>query len=92
MIVENKEETLKKANEVSTKILSLIIKETKDFFCDDDPAEQIYLGCHIVGGLLTKMCISLEEYGKIYGIPNLDIKKVKEFINTISDEYIIVKK
>lgn len=92
MIVANKEATLEKANEISSKIISLMTEETKSFACDDDPAEQIYLGCHIVGSLLAKISLSLKNYADIYGIPSLTIESVIEWINLISNEHIKVNK
>lgn len=88
MIVSDKEASLKKANEISNKILALIIEEIKNFSCDDDPAEQIYLECHVVGNLLAKICISLENFGETYSIPNLSTKSINEWINIIAEENI----
>lgn len=91
MIVENKEATLNKANEISSKLLKIIIEDTKDFNCEDDPAEQIYLISHVIGNLLAKSCLSLEEYGKIYGIENLTYDSILEWITLITKEMIQVK-
>lgn len=90
MIVANKEATLEKANDISSKIISLITEETKSFDCEDDPAEQIYLACHIVGSLLAKISISLKNYADIYGIDSLTYNSVSEWINTIANEHIKV--
>lgn len=88
MIVKDKELTLIKADEITSMIMKLISEETKNFFPDDDPAEQIYLGCHVMGSLLAKILISLEGYGNIYGIPNLTIKSMSEWVNQITTEYV----
>ena len=92
MIVENKELTLNKANEIASKLLKIIIEDTKDFNCQDDPAEQIYLISHIIGNLLNKSCLSLEEYGKIYGIENLTFESILEWITLITKEIVKVGK
>jgi histidinol dehydrogenase len=92
MIVADKVASLEKANEIASKLLSLIIEESKKFNCDDDPAEQIYLGCHIIGSLLAKLSISLENFGKIYAIPNMTTKSINEWINLIAGEHILINK
>ena len=91
-VVENKQASIEKANEISSKIMNLIAEETKKFDCDDDPAEQIYLACHIAGCFLSKVCLSLEGYAEIYDIKNLDCKSVSEWINVISNETISLNK
>jgi hypothetical protein len=88
MIVKDKVISLVKANEISVKIMKIISEETKNFHPDDDPAEQIYLACHILGNLKSKILISLEGYGKIYGISNMTIKSINEWISNISNEYL----
>jgi len=88
MIVKDKELTLIKANEISSHIMKIISEETKNFHPDDDPAEQIYLACHTLGNLMAKILVSLEGYGKIYNIQNLNIKSMNEWVNKISDEYL----
>lgn len=88
MIVQDKVATMHKAHEVSAKIISMITNETKDFTCEDDPAEQIYLACHILGSLTAKILISLEGYGKIYAIPNLTIASIKEWTDLIAREHL----
>jgi hypothetical protein len=92
MIVENKELTIEKANDISSKLILMISSESKSFVCEDDPAEQIYLGCHILGSLLAKVCISLEGYGQIYGIKNLNKESIMEWINKIANENIGLNK
>ena len=88
MIVKKQKETIEKAAEIGTKVVGLISKEISIYGCEDDPAESIYLSVHILGNLLAKVYLSLENYGEIYGIPNLTIKSLKEWINTIADEHI----
>jgi len=88
MIVKNKESTINKANEIASKLLKMIAEDTKDFNCEDDPAEQIYLISHVMGNLLAKSCLSLEEYGKIYGILDLTYESILRWINLITKETI----
>src|SRR5260221_11266 len=88
MIVENKLNSLEKANDISSKLLSFITEETKNFDCSDDPAEQIYLGCHIAGNLIAKICISLQGYGKIYGINKMTSDFTLQYISSIAKEHI----
>jgi hypothetical protein len=87
-IVENKEASLNKANEIASKLITFISTEMKSFECEDDPAEQIYVGVHTVGILIAKLCFSLNEYGKIYGIPKLTVKAVHEWVAEIAKENI----
>lgn len=92
MIVKNKEASICKANEMATKLLGLIVKESQQFNCEDDPAEQIYLGIHCIGNLIAKICISIEGYSKIYGIPNSEPDYIKECINDITNEYLKINR
>lgn len=86
MIVENKEETLNKANKISSKIIRFISNEFEKEEVTADPAENAYLSCHIIGILLAKTCVSLEGYGETYGIPNFNIDLIKGWINEIAKE------
>lgn len=88
MIVEDKLKTIEKAKEISSKFFKIINDEVKEFKCDDDPAEQMYLASHIAGIFLSQVCVAMDSYGKIYGIPNLNFSVVKEWINIIADENI----
>jgi len=88
MIVKDKQSTIVKANEVSTKLIEKMNALTIDFDCDDDPAEQIYLACHIVGSLTAKICLSLHGYGKTYGIPKMNYNNINDWIESITKEYI----
>lgn len=88
MIVADKEASIEKANEISHKLLSLITDEAKDFKCEDDPAENIYLVIHTVGSLMSKVAIALQGYGEIYGIEKLLPETSIEWISAISREHI----
>ncbi len=88
MIIADKEASLEKANEISAKLLSFITEEIKAFNCDDDPAEQIYLGCHIIASLLARLTISLKNFGDIYSILNLTTDSIIQWIITITNEHI----
>lgn len=92
MIVENKTATLDKANDISNKLINLMIAEMKDFNCDDDPAEHIYLALHILGNIVAKISFSLKNYGDIYGIDNLTSNAIISWITTISNEIILANK
>ncbi len=87
-VVADKQRSILKADEVSAKIINIIMEETRDYPCDDDPAEQIYLATHIMGSLLAKISISLESYGKTFGIPNLTCEYMGGWINKIAEEHI----
>lgn len=88
MIVENKEITLEAANKISSKIISIIQEEAKDFGDSDDPAEQIYLASHILGSLIAKVAISLKNYGDMYSISSLTTTSIIEWIIAIANENI----
>lgn len=88
MIVEDKEYTLKKANEISSIVIKLIMRKLKKLNIADDPAEQTYITCHIMGILNSKICLGLEGYGKIYSIPNMDRKAIYKWIERITEENI----
>lgn len=92
MIVEDKIATIEKANEISKRLMEVISEESKNFNDADDPAEQIYLGCHIIGNLLAKICISLETYGQIYSINNLNCESISKWINVIANEHVELNK
>jgi hypothetical protein len=92
MIVADKEKSLKKADEIAIKILDLITEETKDFQCEDDPAEHSYLAVHAMGNIIARICMSLEGYGNIYGIPNMTSDAIQSWIHIISNEYLKINK
>jgi hypothetical protein len=92
MIVENKEKSLYKADEISKKIMSLISNELKEFNPSDDPAEQIYICLHTVGILLTKIVTVLVGYGKIYNIKGLNEDIIYKWIGIIAKENIELNK
>ena len=88
MIVQDKVASLTKAFDISSKILSFMAREIKKFASDDDPAEKIYLACHIVGHLNAKVLISLDGYAQTYAIEDLNTEKLKEWTGIITNEYI----
>lgn len=92
MIVKDKQETLDRASIISNKVIEFLINEMKNFNLDDDPAEYIYLWIHTIASIFAKLCVSLDGYGKIYVIPNLDINKIYEWVNLITKEYIELNK
>lgn len=92
MIVENKDLTLQKANDIANNLLQFIGKESKEFNCEDDPAEHIYLMLHIAAILNSKICMVLEEQGKTYGIDKLTCQAVKSWIEAIGEEYLDANK
>ncbi len=88
MIVSDKAKTLLIANELSNQILMFVSKESEKLkYNMDDPAEHIYLACHIFGMLLCKVSVAYADYGTIYAIPNLTKESIHEWIIKISDEY-----
>jgi hypothetical protein len=88
MIVKDKEATLKVANEIVAKMISLMSEEVKKFKCDDDPAEQIYLVTHIIAIMTSKVSMLIEGYGKTYGIENLTCDEAYSWIDSITEEII----
>jgi len=92
MIVQDKEASITLANQISAKLLSIITDEIKSFNISEDPAEQIYLGSHIIGSLFAKVAIALEGYGKIYNIPSLNTESISDWINLIAKENIKLNK
>jgi hypothetical protein len=92
MIVKDKESTINLANQISSKLLSIITEEIKTLNISEDPAEQIYLGSHIVGSLFSKVVLALEGYGKIYNIGGLNADSIYDWINVIAKENIELNK
>lgn len=92
MIVQDKESSITLANEISAKLLSIITEEVKNYNLSEDPAEQIYLGSHIIGSLFAKVALALEGYGKIYNIPKLTTDTISDWINVIAKENIKLNK
>lgn len=92
MIVQNKQATLEKANDISSKLMTLMSDELKSFTPSDDPAEQIYLACHTIGNLLAKIYISLDGYAKIYNIAGLNKDTIKDWVCLICDENLKINK
>lgn len=88
MIVKNSQETIKKADEVSTELLKCMLTSTVGYDCEDDPAEQIYFASHCLGSLLAKVIISLDSYAKTYGIQNMTPAKVVEWVSKICMEHV----
>lgn len=91
MVVSNKEASILKANDISTKLLDIIVKDSVEF-CDDDPAENAYLFVHSVGSLIYKISIILERYSLIYGIDKMNKEQIHSWINMISTEYLMQHK
>lgn len=90
-IVKDKVASIVKADEVATLLADTIKQEANAFDCDDDPAEFIYLSVHIMGSLLAKMLVSLEGYAHTYGIQNLTVKAIQEWVKVVTKENIIMK-
>jgi hypothetical protein len=88
MIVENKEKAIETAFTISNRLIDLMKSEALNYGEHADPAEQIYLHVHIISLLLSQMIIQLVNYGKIYGIDNLTLKSIKDWVETTTEEYI----
>jgi transcriptional regulator of aromatic amino acid metabolism len=87
MVVADKAAIINAADKLSAEILDLICKHGKDLKTEEnDPAEQAYFIAHAMGILLFKMCYSMEEYSKIYGIKGMTMKTTKEWIDMIYKE------
>lgn len=89
MIVANKMASTEKANEVSKKLLSIIIDELNKFQCEDDPAENIYYVLHIGGIFVAKIALVLKNYGiETHGIEKLNSEISIKLISDIANEHI----
>lgn len=88
MIVADKKKMTDKSDEIVAKILFLIMKETENYDCEDDPAEYIYLDCHILGHLLARMIVILNNYATAHTIEKLNKKEIIRSIRKVSNEYI----
>jgi hypothetical protein len=90
MIVKDKIETLKRAEILSADLMTYVgkrcIESSSEY--DDDPAEHIYMSVHAIGMLCTRLALTLEEYGKIYGIENLTAEKIAEWLSLVISEHI----
>jgi hypothetical protein len=89
MIVEDKEKTIQKADEIAIEALKFISKQMEEYSCIDDPAEQVYLAVHTIGNLTARMCETLDGYSKTYGIERMDKKTVLKWINAIIKAYMV---
>jgi phosphosulfolactate synthase (CoM biosynthesis protein A) len=87
-IVENKQATLEQASQLSLELLEYIGKKCQTSSSEDDPAEHIYLAIHTISALNARVCLALEQYGKIYGIGKLDADTIHDLIKTIAKETI----
>lgn len=88
MIVKDKAATIQKAHEITSIIMKLMAKELEGFHLDDDPAEQIYLTCHVLGNVYARILVILKGYGETYNIPNINFKCITEWIDEITKEYL----
>ena len=84
MIVKDKALTLERANEISDYLLNQLVKKSIESMDGDDPADQIYLAAHIFGQLLCKIALSIEGYGKVYGITGMDAIEFMSWVKEIS--------
>lgn len=87
-IVKNQEEIYQRADEITNKILLNIKDISADAETPDDPAESIYLLIHIISLLTAKVCVTLNGYGKTYGIDNFDIIAIREWIGRYTSTYL----
>lgn len=88
MIVEDPKKMLKKVDEITLKIIELLKSETINIELNDDPAEHIYLAAHVIGNLTARICMLLEGYSKVYGIEAMDHKKIIDWFEYITQDYI----
>lgn len=88
MIIANKAESILKANEISNKLMEIIMAEIRNFECEDDPAENIYLIVHTLSIITSKFCLVLENYSTIYGIENMNKQAAYEWIESATKEYL----
>lgn len=84
-VVKDKQATLEFANKLANHLIQEMAERAQKFYGDNDPAEHIYLMCHTLGNLTAKMCIALEGYGKVYGIPSLTASVVNATIDSIKN-------
>jgi hypothetical protein len=94
MIVKDKMLTIVKADEIANQLLKIIKTESSDFSPQDqasDPSEQIYLGVHIMGNLLAKMCELLEGYGLTYTMDTITKTKAQDWIHFIANEHFLMR-
>ena len=88
MIVADKEKSINKANEISSKIIEMITLECSHFEFEDDPAESIYLMVHTLSILTITMCATLEKYSLTYGIEEMKKEDIYLWIKTATEEYL----
>lgn len=88
MIVQDKLASIEKANEISSKIMAVITEESKQFQCEDDPAENAYLIVHVISILTCRICLVLEKYSLIYGIEKMNKENIYTWIEAATKEYL----
>lgn len=86
--VKDRVKSIQKSQEIADKFMLLITEEIKSWTGEDDPSEHIYLLAHIAGIINSKICITLEGYGKVYGIPKLTCEEAFRWSSVISKEFI----
>lgn len=91
MIVKDKVATIERASILADTLMTYIARHclvsTSEH--DDDPAEHIYMTIHAFGILAMRICFTLEEYCKIYGIEKLSAEKMEEWLRVVIAENII---
>ena len=85
-VVADKEQSIKSASEIASKLMQLVANELKELKLDDDPAEQIYISTHIAARFLVLACMAIDGYGQIYGVQSLTSAKAFEWITEIYKE------
>jgi hypothetical protein len=87
MIVKDKDATRQNADKICKNLFTMITNEMVAYTDEDDPAEIIYALVHIAGNLNARICLGIEQYGKIYNIKNMTAKKTLEWIKVIANEH-----
>lgn len=86
MIVADKEFSLKKADEISLKLIESFSKEIRELKCEDEPAENIYISIHTVCNFAARIILGLHEYIKSHGVEIMTEDVMKEWIQLVIKE------
>lgn len=89
MIVKDPQKTIEYAHKFAIEVIDRIMKS--NFECEDDPAEYIYLYVHICAKLTSLMLMTIEAYGNVYGMENLNHITIHGWINKLVKEYLDIK-
>ena len=90
MLVKDKQRSVDEADIIACELLILLSAKVKNFECENEPAEILYLIAHVAGNFFSRINIFLSGAGETYGIDLT--KKSFDWILEITKEYLLLNK